>query len=63
MASDIETDASDEWDEEVMLDLRRFAMEQALTAHMHKRDAQVDLAAVFRDADRIVNYCAGHMNP
>lgn len=54
---------NDEWDEEVMLDLRRFAFEQALTAHVHKRDTKVDLGEVFKDADRIVNYTIGHLNP
>lgn len=63
MASDTEIEDNDAWDEEVMLDLRRFAIEQALAAHLGKRDTAVDLSAVFRDADRIVNYCVGHLTP
>ncbi len=53
----------DEWDDETIMDLRRFAIEQALTAHLHKRDAPADLARVFQDADRIVNYVLGDLNP
>ena len=51
------------WDEETMIELRRFGMEQALMAHLHKRDQPADLGAVFRDADRIVNYVLGDLNP
>jgi hypothetical protein len=54
---------SDSWDEETMMDLRRFGLEQALMAHLHKRDAQADLTAVFKDADRIVNYVLGDLTP
>ena len=32
-------------------------------AHLHKREAPADLAVVFRDADRIVNYVLGDLNP
>jgi len=53
----------DEWDEETVMELRRFALEQALLAHLHKRDAPADLARVFQDADRMVNYVLGDMNP
>lgn len=55
--------AADEWDEEVMIEARRFGLEHALMAHLHKRDAPADLGAVFRDADRIVNYILGDLNP
>ncbi|MBL8537259.1 MAG: hypothetical protein JNM59_07625 [Hyphomonadaceae bacterium] len=54
---------SDEWDEDTMIETRRFAFEHALIAHLHKRDAAADLAAVFKDADRIVNYVLGDLNP
>ena len=54
---------SDVWDQETMVELRRFALEQALAAHIHKRDAPADLARVFQDADRIVNYIVGDLNP
>lgn len=54
---------NDEWDEDVMIETRRFAFEHALMAHMHKRDAAVDLGVVFKDADRIVNYVLGDLNP
>ena len=54
---------SDEWDEDTMIEVRRFGLEQALLAHLHKRDAAADLGAVFRDADRIVNYVLGDLNP
>lgn len=62
MASD-EFVASDEWDEEVMVEVRKFGLEHALMAHLHKRDSAADLSAVFKDADRIVNYVLGDMNP
>lgn len=54
---------SEAWDEETMIELRRFALEQALMAHMHKRDQPTDLGRVFQDADRIVNYVVGDLNP
>ncbi|MEZ5994670.1 MAG: hypothetical protein R3C25_02860 [Hyphomonadaceae bacterium] len=55
---------SDEWDEEVMIEVRRFGLEQALMAHLHKRDAAgADLSSVFKDADRIVNYVLGDLTP
>jgi hypothetical protein len=62
MASD-DFAASDEWDEEMMVEVRKFGLEHALMAHLHKRDGAADLAAVFKDADRIVNYVLGDMNP
>lgn len=58
-----EFEPDEEWDEETVLDLRRFAFEQALTAHIHKRDAPTDIAAVFVLADRIVAYCLGDLSP
>lgn len=61
MTDDAQDD--DAWDEETMVELRRFAVEQALTAHLHKRDSAVDLASVFKDADRIVGYVVGELNP
>jgi hypothetical protein len=54
---------NDVWDQETMMELRRFAFEQALIAHMHKRDAPVDLARLFQEADRVVNYVVGDLNP
>lgn len=54
---------SDEWDEDVVFELRRFALEQALVAHMHRRDAPVDVAEVFKLADRMVNYVLGDLTP
>lgn len=54
---------TDVWDQETMMELRRFAFEQALIAHMHKRDAPADLGRTFQDADRIVNYVVGDLNP
>ncbi len=51
------------WDEDVVIDVRRFALEQALMAHMHKRDSAVDAAAVFALADRFLNYVLGEEKP
>lgn len=51
------------WDEETMLELRRFGLEQAMMAHLAKPGAAPDLSAVFRDADRIVNYVLGDLEP
>jgi hypothetical protein len=62
MASDDFT-TSDEWDEDTMIEVRRFGLEHALMAHLHKRETSADLAAVFKDADRIVNYVLGDVNP
>lgn len=62
MASD-DFGASDEWDEEVMVEVRKFGLEHALMAHLHKRDGVADLTAVFKDADRIVGYVLGELNP
>lgn len=53
----------DEWDEDVMVEVRKFGLEQAMMAHLQKRDGAPDLGAVFKDADRIVNYVLGDMNP
>ena len=36
---------NDVWDQETMMELRRFAFEQALIAHIHRRDTPVDLDA------------------
>jgi hypothetical protein len=62
MASD-DFGASDEWDEEVMVEVRKFGFEHAMLAHLHKRDGAADLSAVFKDADRIVGYVLGELNP
>lgn len=51
----------DSWDEETMIELRRFGLEQAMMAHLAK--GAPDLAAVFRDADRVVNYVLGDLTP
>jgi len=59
MASDMEI--SDEWDEETMIEVRRFGLEHALA--MHQAKGNPDLAAVFKDADRIVNYVLGDLTP
>lgn len=59
MASD--TDFSDEWDEETMIEVRRFGFENALAIHQAKNAN--DLGAIFKDADRIVNYVLGELNP
>jgi hypothetical protein len=56
-----ETTTDDSWDEETMIELRRFGLEQAMTAHLAK--GAPDLGAVFRDADRIVNYVLGDLQP
>ena len=58
-----EFDDDEVWDEDVVIDVRRFALEQALMAHMHKRDAPVDAAAVFALADRFANYVLGEPSP
>lgn len=62
MASD-DFETSDEWDEDVMVEVRKFSLEHALMAHLHKRDGAADLTAVFKDADRIVGYVLGELNP
>lgn len=54
---------SDDWDQETMIELRRFALEQAVIAHTNKSGAAVDLGQVFKDADRIVNYVVGELEP
>ncbi len=56
-----ETTTDDSWDEETMIELRRFGLEQAMMAHLAK--GAPDLGAVFRDADRIVNYVLGDLTP
>lgn len=58
-----DADEGEEWDEDMVMDLRRFALEQALMAHMHKRDQPVDPAALFVLADRFVNYVLGDQTP
>lgn len=62
MAED-DFDGDEEWDEDVVIEVRRFAVEQALTAHLHKRDSAADLTSVFNDADRIVKYILGEIDP
>jgi hypothetical protein len=56
-----ETTTDDSWDEETMIELRRFGLEQSMMAHLAK--GAPDLGAVFRDADRIVNYVLGDLTP
>ncbi|HYD73454.1 MAG TPA: hypothetical protein VEF55_09965 [Candidatus Binatia bacterium] len=56
-----ETTTDESWDEETMIELRRFGLEQAMLAHLAK--GAPDLSAVFRDADRIVNYVLGDLTP
>lgn len=59
----MDTEVSDEWDEDTMIELRRFGLEHALSVHQGKSAANVDLSAVFKDADRIVNYVLGDLTP
>lgn len=56
-----ETTTDESWDEETMIELRRFGLEQSMMAHLAK--GAPDLGAVFRDADRIVNYVLGDLTP
>jgi hypothetical protein len=58
-----EFDDDEVWDEDIVIDVRRFALEQALLAHMHKREAPVDANAVFALAERFVNYVLGEASP
>ncbi len=58
-----EETTGESWDEETMIELRRFGLEQAMMAHLAKPGASPDLGAVFRDADRIVNYVLGDLTP
>lgn len=58
-----EFDDDDVWDEDIVIDVRRFALEQALMAHMHKREGAIDANAVFALADRFVNYVLGEQSP
>jgi hypothetical protein len=60
MADDAE---GEDWDEDMVMDLRRFALEQALIAHIHKRDTPIDPGALFVLADRFVNYVLGDQTP
>lgn len=53
----------DEWDEDVMVEVRKFGLEHALAVHQGKNAASVDLTAVFKDADRMVAYVLGELNP
>jgi len=56
-------DDGEEWDEDIVIDLRKFAVEQATVLHLHKRDSAPDADAVFKLADRIVNYVLGEQDP
>lgn len=56
-------DEGEEWDEDIVIDLRKFAVEQATIIHLHKRDGAADANAVFTLADRIVNYVLGEQDP
>lgn len=57
MADDFEDE--EVWDEDIVIDVRRFALEQAVLAHLHKRDVPADAAAIFALADRFVAYVLG----
>lgn len=57
MADDFEDE--EVWDEDIVIDVRRFALEQAVLAHLHKRDAPADAGAIFALADRFVAYVLG----
>ncbi len=59
----MDNEVSDEWDEDTMIEVRRFGLEQALSLHQAKGAASVDLSVVFKDADRIVNYVLGDLTP
>ncbi|HRK62800.1 MAG TPA: hypothetical protein PLN53_00295 [Terricaulis sp.] len=59
----MDIEVSDEWDEDTMIEIRRFGLEHALSLHQGKGAAAVDLSAVFKDADRIVNYVLGDLTP
>lgn len=63
MSEDADFVDDEDWDPETMVELRRFGLEHALMAHVHKRETPVDLGAVFKDADRIVNYVLGALEP
>jgi hypothetical protein len=54
-------ETTESWDEETMIELRRFGLEHAMLAHLAK--GAPDLSAVFKDADRIVNYVLGDLEP
>lgn len=57
-------DAGDEdWDQETVVELRRFALEQAIVTLTHARTTPVDPAELFKLADRFVNYVVGELNP
>ena len=58
-----ETAGEDEWDAETVVELRRFALEQAITTLTHARAAPIDPAELFKLADRFVNYIVGDLNP
>jgi hypothetical protein len=53
----------EEWDQETVVELRRFALEQAIVAMTHARTTPVDAAELFKLADRFVNYIVGDLNP
>ena len=60
MADDV---GDEEWDQETVVDLRRFALEQAIITLTHGRVAPIDPAELFKLADRFVNYVVGDLNP
>ena len=53
----------EEWDQETVIELRRFALEQAVITLTHGRTAPVDPGELFKLADRFVNYVVGDLNP
>ncbi|MFT3727076.1 MAG: hypothetical protein QM759_04555 [Terricaulis sp.] len=58
-----ETAGEEEWDQETVVELRRFALEQAVITLTHGRSTPVDPAELFKLADRFVNYIVGDLNP
>jgi hypothetical protein len=53
----------EEWDQETVVELRRFALEQAVITLTHGRTTPVDPAELFKLADRFVNYVVGELAP
>jgi hypothetical protein len=58
-----ETAGDEEWDSETVVELRRFALEQAIVTLTHGRTGPVDPADLFKLADRFVNYIVGDLTP
>lgn len=58
-----EAAGEEDWDQETVVELRRFALEQAIIAMTHGRTTPVDPAELFKLADRFVNYVVGELTP